>query len=262
MLNNELYYFFAALGFYTRIPYPSWAKFNNDILNKSLKYFPAIGMLIGSIAAISVGVFQLLFPLSISILLSMMLTVYITGAFHEDGFTDSCDGFGGGWTQQQVLTIMKDSRIGAYGTVGIHLLLVLKFMVLYEIGLISLPMLLVSYFNAHIASRFMAVLVIQQHDYVQDHDTSKSKPIAAKKLNIGEMSYSSLFMLLPSLLFYPHFILFIAFPIIYLTQSYLGYFFKQRIGGYTGDALGATQQITEVVFYLSILASLGFTSLA
>ena len=184
----------------------------------------------------------------------MMLTVYITGAFHEDGFTDSCDGFGGGWTKEQVLTIMKDSRIGAYGTVGIILLLGLKLLTLYEIGLISVPILIISYFNAHIASRFMAVLVIQNHDYVQDIDKSKSKPIAAKKLGVGEMVYSGSFMLLASLLFYPHYVLLFAFPILYLTQLYLGWFFKRRIGGYTGDALGATQQITEVMFYLSILA--------
>ncbi|MCV6638957.1 adenosylcobinamide-GDP ribazoletransferase [Candidatus Albibeggiatoa sp. nov. NOAA] len=254
MLKNELYYFFAALGFYTRIPCPSWTKFSNEILNKSLKYFPAIGWLIGFIAAVSILLLQFIFPLSISILLSMILTVYITGAFHEDGFTDSCDGFGGGWTKEQVLTIMKDSRIGAYGTVGIILLLGLKFLALYEIGLISLPILIISYFNAHIASRFMAVLVIQNHDYVQDIDKSKSKPIAARKLSFGEMLYSGFFMLSASLLFYPHYLLFLAFPVIYFTQLYLGQFFKRRIGGYTGDALGATQQITEVIFYLTILA--------
>jgi len=262
MLKNELYYFFAALGFYTRIPCPRWAKFSSEILNKSLKYFPIIGLIIGCIAAGSVWLLDLLFPLSISILLSMMLTVYVTGAFHEDGFTDSCDAFGGGWTKEQVLTIMKDSRIGAYGTVGIILLLMLKLLALYEIGLMSMPILMISYLNAHIASRFMAVLVIQNHDYVQDIDKSKSKPIAAKKLSISEISYSSLCVLLASALFYPNLIFLIAFPIIYLTQWYLGQFFKRRIGGYTGDALGATQQITEVMFYLSILVSLELTSLA
>jgi adenosylcobinamide-GDP ribazoletransferase len=78
--------------------------------------------------------------------------------------------------------------------------------------------------------------------------------MATHRLSFWEMGYSSLFMLLASLLFYPHYWLLFAFPIIYVTQLYLGYYFQKRIGGYTGDCLGATQQVTEVVFYLGILS--------
>jgi len=258
MLKMEMAYFFAALGFYTRLPFPNWAEFNADILNKSLKYFPLIGWIIGGIAIATLLIANLIFPLSISILLSIAATIYATGAFHEDGFTDSCDAFGGGWTKEQVLTIMKDSRIGAYGAVGMMVLLALKGLSLYELGLHSLPILIITYFNAHVASRFMALLMIQTHDYVQDSQKSKSKPVTARRLSLTEMTYSSLFILLPSLFFYPNYLFLLAFLVIYLVKIYLGYYFKKHIGGYTGDALGATQQITEVMFYFSILALYNF----
>ncbi len=248
MLKTEIQHFVAALRFYTRIPCPHWIEHSN----KSLKYFPFIGWIIGGIGVATLLIFHSILPLSVSILLSMAATIYATGAFHEDGFTDTCDAFGGGWTKQQILSIMKDSRIGAYGTVGIIVLLSLKWITLYEIGLYSLPILLITYLNAHIASRFMASLMTQSHKYVQDINKSKSK--AVTELSVGEMLYSSIFMLLAALFFYPYSLLLLAFPIAYITKLYLGYYFNKRIGGYTGDCLGATQQLTEVIFYLGILA--------
>jgi len=254
MLKTEIKYFVAALMFYTRIPCPDFIEHSDKALNKSLKYFPLIGWIIGGIGVATLLIFNSILPLSVSILLSMAATIYASGAFHEDGFTDICDAFGGGWTKEQILTIMKDSRIGAYGTVGIIVLLGLKWITLYEIGLYSLPILLITYLNAHISSRFMASLMIQSYEYVQDIDKSKSKPIVTQKLSLGEMLYSSIFMLLAAALFYPHYLLLLAFPIAYITKLYLGYYFKKRIGGYTGDCLGATQQVSEVMFYLGVLA--------
>lgn len=253
ILVRETQHFIAALQFYTRLPCPPWFEFTHEALNKSRKYFPLIGWIIGGIGVITLLLCHTLLPLSVSVLLSMLATIYATGAFHEDGFTDSCDAFGGGWEKEQVLTIMKDSRIGAYGAVGIIGLLGLKWVALYEIGLYSLPILYATYLNAHVASRFMTSLMIQTHNYVQDSDKSKSKPIAASRLSGWEMGYSSIFMLLASLLFYPHYLLLFAFPIAYLAKLYLSYYFQQRIGGYTGDCLGATQQVSEIMFYLGIL---------
>lgn len=247
MLKTEIEHFVAALRFYTRIP----CLHSIEHSNKSLKYFPLIGWIIGAIGVATLLIFHSILPLSVSILLSMAATIYATGAFHEDGFTDTCDAFGGGWTKQQILTIMKDSCIGAYGTVGIIVLLSLKWITLYEIGLYSVPILLITYLNAHIASRFMASLMVQSHEYVQDINKSKSK--AAIEFSLGEMFYSGIFMLLAALFFYPYYLLLLAFPIAYLAKVYLGYYFNKRIGGYTGDCLGATQQVTEVMFYLGIL---------
>ncbi len=254
-LSQEKDYFLAAVMFFTRLPVPKNINHSDEILNQSRKYFPLIGLLIGCLGAVSVLLLHSILPLSIAVLLSILITVLATGSFHEDGFADCCDGFGGGWQKEQVLTIMKDSRVGTYAVVSLVLLLGLKFFALVELGLISLPLLLATYINGHTLSRLGASLCIQTLDYVQDSDTSKSKPITAQRLSTTNMVYSALFIT-------PVFLFLIAMNIAYILTLIplillflLGnYYFKKRIDGYTGDCLGAMQQVLEVVFYLSVLA--------
>ncbi len=238
--------------FFTRIPCPKWVDHSEECLNKSRKYFPMIGWIVGSIAALSFWSFSFILPLSICIILSMIASVMITGAFHEDGFTDTCDAFGGGWTKEQILTIMKDSRIGAYGVIGMLLLVLLKYFALYEIASKNTLLMIWVLINGHTTSRFIASTFVYTHDYVQDLDKSKSRPIANKRLGISEIIFSCIVTLLPFILF-QSWIYLTVLPITYLSKIYLGYYFKKHIGGYTGDCLGATQQVSEVIFYISIL---------
>ena len=254
-LKKEKDYFLAALMFYTRLPVPKNTAYSENILSQSRKYFPAIGVIIGFIAAISISTLQVLLPLSVATLLSIALTVVITGAFHEDGFADCCDGFGAGWDRTQILTIMKDSRVGSYAVVGLALLFSIKFMALYELGIESSALLFFTYINAHAISRFGASLSIESLDYVQDIDKSKIKPITSMRLPKKDLCFSALFIL-------PSFIcLLVINPIysatlipLFICFFLVNHYFKKRIGGYTGDCLGAMQQILEIVFYLSILA--------
>jgi adenosylcobinamide-GDP ribazoletransferase len=111
---------------------------------------------------------------------------------------------------------------------------------------------LISLINGHVSSRFIASTFVQSHEYVQDLDISKSRPIANSKLSIYEMSYSFLFTILPYFLF-PSVLFLSIFVPAFLSKVYLGYYFHKHIGGYTGDCLGATQQVSEVVLYISIL---------
>ena len=252
MIQKEIRYFFTALMFFTRIPCPPSTDHSEEYLNKSRKYFPLIGWIVGGIAALVFWVSSLIFPVSISIVLSMVVSVLTTGAFHEDGFTDVCDAFGGGWGKAQILTIMKDSRIGAYGVIGMALLLLLKFLALSEMAAYGRELVVVGLICAHAVSRFVASTFVHTHDYVQDLDVSKSKPIASSRLSLAEMAYSLVFALLPFLLFQNPLAL-LALPLTYVSKMYLGYYFKKHIGGYTGDCLGATQQVSEIVFYLSII---------
>mgnify|MGYP006268783597 CR=1 FL=1 len=253
MLRREIEYFFTALMFYTRIPIPAWVRYSDERLNKSRKYFPLIGWIIGGLGAGVFGLAHYLLPLSVSVLLSMAATVYWTGAFHEDGFADTCDAFGGGWTKAQILMIMKDSRVGAFGMVGFLLLFALKFAALYEIALKSAALLPLVLLNGHTLSRFIASTFIQTHDYVQDLDKSKAKPIMTRRLSGGEMAFSAVFVLLAGGLLSPPAFL-VAAALAYGSKVWLGTYFQRHIGGYTGDCLGATQQVSEVVFYLSLLA--------
>lgn len=251
-LRREIEYFFTALMFYTRLPCPSWIGYSEQKLNKSRKYFPLIGWIIGGIGA---GVFwlaQYILPLSVSVLLSMAATVYWTGAFHEDGFADSCDAFGGGWTKAQILTIMKDSRIGAFGMIGFLLLFALKFAALYELAIQATALVPPVLLGGHTLSRFLASVFIQTHEYVQDLDKSKAKPITTQRLSAAEMLFSAVFAA-AALLLLPLPEALLAALAAYGSKVWLARYFQQRIGGYTGDCLGATQQLSEVVFYLSLL---------
>jgi len=129
-IKYEIQVFFTALMFYTRIPCPAWVNHDEEFLNKATRYFPLIGWIVGGLAALTFYGSSFIFSKEVSILFSFAISVLITGAFHEDGFADVCDGFGGGWTKEKILDIMKDSRVGAYGAIGIVLLFLLKFALL------------------------------------------------------------------------------------------------------------------------------------
>ncbi len=107
MIRREIQIFFAALMFFTRIPCPTWVKHSQETLNKASRYFPLIGWIVGAIGASVFWISSLLFPPVLAVLLSMIATILLTGAFHEDGFADVCDGFGGGWTQEEILRIYE-----------------------------------------------------------------------------------------------------------------------------------------------------------
>src|SRR5215213_7826698 len=114
-MKHELRLLFTALQFYTRLPVPRWVGYSETALNQATRYFPLIGWLVGLLAGATWLIGTYLVDAPTGLLLSMMASVLLTGAFHEDGFADVCDGFGGGWTKEKILLIMKDSRLGAYG---------------------------------------------------------------------------------------------------------------------------------------------------
>ncbi|WP_419868328.1 adenosylcobinamide-GDP ribazoletransferase [Chryseobacterium sp. CT-SW4] len=251
-LKNELIYFATALMFFTRIPVPFKVPYSSEIMNRSQKYFAWVGLVVGIINALIFYICTQLFNLEIGIVLMMINSILLTGAFHEDGFTDVCDSFGGGYGKEKILTIMKDSRVGAYGAIGIILLLALKFFGIQALGEVNIINTLYVVVFAHTASRFISGTMIYTHRYVTDIDVSKSKPLANKPLDKKALLVSAL-SVLAVLLFMQdwRFILVLAFA--YLGKLYLGWYFKKYIGGYTGDCLGAVQQVCEVMIYLGTI---------
>lgn len=246
-IGSEIRLFFTALMFFTRLPSPAWVGYSEAYLNQSGRYFPLVGLIVGGIGA---GVFwaaNLIWPASVAIVLSMMATALVTGAIHEDGFADSCDGFGGGWTKDQVLSIMKDSRVGVFGIIGLGLLLALKFFTLANIEVNLLPPLMIA---GHSLSRLAAISFFYTHDYVRQGAQSKSRSIA-QKMPLTSLMVAGVFGLLPLMLLEPPFWL-LVLP-SFIARWLMGRYFVKRIGGYTGDCLGAVQQVTEVVFYLFAL---------
>lgn len=251
-IKKELQIFLTAVMFYTRIPCPKWVDHSEEYLNKATRYFPVIGWIVGSIAALVFIGANYLFSLPVALLLSMAASVLVTGAFHEDGFADVCDGFGGGWTKEKILLIMKDSRVGAYGVIGIILLLSIKIAALYEIACIDTILCCKVLLMAHTCSRFAAVILRKNLEYVRENEDSKAKPIAKQTSN-KDYFIAFMFTLIPLVLFKTVIIFLLFIPVILLV-FYLRYYLKKWIGGYTGDCLGATQQLAEIVIYLSLLA--------
>ena len=271
-MKKQLDIFFTALLFYTRIPCPKNIDHNPEYLNKASRYFPLIGWIVG---VVCFGVYYLaltMFTVEIALILSMIAGILTTGAFHEDGFADVCDGFGGGWAKDKILAIMKDSAIGAYGAVGLVLLFLLKFQSLVQIidkvqkcdtgltmcrgsfqdGILNYSILLL-FVVAHSVSRLAAISIVFTAKYVSEDALSKSKPVA-QRYSWHEVAGAFFFGLLPLVVlsFFQWQLVLSLVPII-ITRFFLVRYFQKWIGGYTGDCLGATQQIVEIVFYLSII---------
>jgi adenosylcobinamide-GDP ribazoletransferase len=175
--------------------------------------------------------------------------VLLTGAFHEDGLADAIDGLGGGWTKEQVLAIMVDSRIGSYGAIGLVLALLTKYQALSYQTVTLIP---ASIIAGHAISRLCAVLVMATQSYVKTE--GKSKPLATQ-LSLVELVMATFFGLLP-LTFLAVKYLLALLPVV-IVWLWFSIKIKRRIGGYTGDCLGAMQQLTEIAFYVGLLASAG-----
>ena len=261
-MKKELRIFFTALMFLTRLPVPKIIDHNPDYLQKAAKYFPMIGWAVGIICGLTFAAGNFL-STPIAAVLCIIAGLVTTGAFHEDGFADVCDGFGGGWTKEKILAIMKDSRLGTFGVAGLIMIFLLKYLLLVQIAMqisnsgdalssfenFFLPPLVIV--AAHTISRWMPLLLIQNYSYVFQEDVSKSKPLASAKLKIPELFFAVLATLVP-FIFLPVYYLVSIVPMI-LASFWLAHFFKKWIGGYTGDCLGAVQQVTEIIFLLSIV---------
>jgi adenosylcobinamide-GDP ribazoletransferase len=250
---KNLEYFFAALRFFTRLPVPAWIGHSAEQLNHAARYFPLVGLIVGGIgAAVTLAAMQF-WPDSIAVLLGMMATLLATGAFHEDGLADMIDGFGGGWTREDVLRIMKDSRIGSYGAIGIGMALLLKFSALTGLAVLPAPTFFALLVAGHGVSRLASTTLIHALDYAREE--GKAKPLATR-LGSGELAFAALCGLAPCLLL-PWAQVIVALGLVALVTLLAARSFVKRIGGYTGDCLGATQQLTEIAFYLGLLCVCG-----
>jgi len=254
-MKKELHIFLTALMFYTRIPCPKNIDHNPYYLNKASRYFPLVGCIVGSVAFTVFYIFNYLGGAEIAIILSMIASVLVTGGFHEDGFADVCDGFGGGWTKEKILTIMKDSAIGAYGAIGLILLLLLKYQGLSQLVPVvpnSNFILFLLFIAGHAISRLAAISIVFTHEYSRDDASSKSKPIA-QSYSWREIVGAVFFGLFPLVLlsYFQWQIMLVLIP-VFVTRFFLARYFQKWIDGYTGDCLGATQQVCEVIFYLTV----------
>lgn len=198
-MNSELRLLLTALQFFTRIPVPASVGHSAEQLDGATRYFPLVGLVVGAIAAAVLTLAALRLPSGVAVLLSMLATVMVTGAFHEDGLADSADGLFGGWTVQDRLRIMKDSRSGVFGVLALILVLGLKFTALCALLALGNAVAVGALLLAHPASRCGAVWVMQRLPYVREDETSRAKPIA-RSVSRTSLVIANLTALLPAAL--------------------------------------------------------------
>jgi adenosylcobinamide-GDP ribazoletransferase len=249
-VKHQLNLFFLALGFFSRIPMPAWIDYSPENLNRASRYFTLVGWLLGGLVALVFLAADTLFSNSISLWLAMVFSLLLTGAFHEDGLADTADGFGGAFAREKKISIMKDSRIGTYGAAALVMVLLGKYLLLIENTQIAIAI-----FIAYALSRTVAASLVFDMRYVADDDGSKSKPLANNQSKTDLIILLATCLPLFFLLYWQKAALIIATLLI--VRYAAKFYFQKQIGGYTGDCLGAVQQISELVIYAVLLIHLG-----
>lgn len=249
MLKNEIKALLTAFLTYSRLRFFTINNITSDIMASSVKYLPYVGLVVGIFSYLVYYIAHFAFSNQTSIIFSMICSIMLTGAFHEDGFADVCDGFGGGWNKEQILRIMKDSSVGAFGAIGLIIILLLKFSLLNDI---NLNIFAVTIISAHTISRFSPIIIVLFFDYSESQNGASKSRFANRSITF----MSSIISIIPAIS-----VSFLYGRLIYLTTILpiiiipfiLGLYFRKKIGGYRGDCLGAVQQISEIVFYMSVI---------
>ena len=279
-LRQFLRHYLLALQFFTRIPVTgrlaAWVGYSPAMLRASAGHFPGVGWLVGGLVAAFTALLLAGLPSGgfaplVAAVWGTAFGVLITGAFHEDGLADVADGLGGSQDRERALLIMKDSRVGAFGAIAVLLVLLAKVSLLALLGSVSSLVLCTALFLAHVVSRTWPLLLIRLMPHVGDLGNgagSKSKPLA------DQISGASLFtafiwcfMALALVAYAQAAIDFIAFDEDVMTLAgalatalaasgvaflLMWRWFWRRLAGFTGDCLGATQQVCELAFYLGL----------
>lgn len=247
----------ATLTFFTRLPFWRITKLEKWHYERVVPFWPLVGWLTGGAMALVVWTAGLTgLSTGTAVVLALASRVLITGALHEDGFADFCDGFGGGTSRQHTLEIMKDSHIGTYGVLGLVIYYLLMWNLLTALlsnGMSPLMLIAADAACKYVSSQITIFLPYARKEYEAKSRTVYAESSAVERiigmvpglapvitLWIYEHSAESITALL-TMLFIPAAAAFILFS-----------FMRRRIGGYTGDCCGATFIITETVFYLSL----------
>ena len=276
-------HYLLAVQFFTRIPVTgalaAWTGYSPAMLRASAAHFPGIGWLVGAVAAGVYGLLLALLPATdfaplVAAVLSTVATVLLTGGFHEDGLADVTDGLGGSHERDRALEIMKDSRVGAFGAMALVLALLGKVALLALLGSVEsalsgaeetpadMPLdgwlVAAALFAAHVVSRTLPLLLIRVLPHVGDAAGSKSKPLADQitltSLGVAFVwAFSALALTSYAL---PAMSLIVACSFSVIALLWMGRMFWRRLQGFTGDCLGATQQVCEIAFYLGLAIAL------
>ncbi|HRO60032.1 MAG TPA: adenosylcobinamide-GDP ribazoletransferase [Burkholderiaceae bacterium] len=257
-LLHELRLFFVALQFLTRLPVPGWVGFEPAWLNRSARHFPLVGTLVGATGAAVAVAAQLVWPPVVAAALAVAATLWLTVAFHEDGLADSFDALLGAAPRDKALAIMKDSRIGSYGAAALLLVLLLRVHLLAELLARDPLLAAAAWVAAHTAGRAGAVALMTLLPYAGDEAHAKARPLAreVRRFDAAFACATGVVLLAVAAACPP------APPASFVAATaglclltlILRNWLRARLGGYTGDTLGAAEQLGEVIVLLAFAA--------
>lgn len=238
-----------AVQFLTRIPVPGWVGHTPEMLSRSVRYYPLVGGLIGLCGGVVFAAASLVLDPLVAAVLAVTATVLVTGAFHEDGLADTWDGVGGGLTRERVLEIMRDSRIGTYGGVALLLSLLLRVAALSMLAPLAGLLALMA---THALARLMIVLVTRHSSYARAEGLAK--PVAE---GIDDRDCAVALVTTLAICVAAGWASLLAFLLAGWAAWLMLRLLLRKVGGYTGDGLGAIEQTAEVVALLVFAAWLG-----
>jgi adenosylcobinamide-GDP ribazoletransferase len=232
----------VAFQFLSRLPVPN-LKFDSESLSRAVKFFPVVGLLIGVAAS---WLQRLLAPHLSRTLMAIVVLIFlvlVTGALHEDGLADAVDGFGGGWTRERMLTIMRDSKIGAYGAIAIALSLMARVLLLSSLPLNRFTPYVVS---AHVLCRWTALPLSY---FVQPARPQEGQGARiARRTSLGSLMIGT-GMTIVIVGFFMRTGGWTPIVVAVVVTALSGFYYWKRLGGVTGDCFGATTQLTEIAVY-------------
>jgi adenosylcobinamide-GDP ribazoletransferase len=251
-VRREVDRLLCAIQLLTRCPTPRVAELAPDWMARSAKYFPVVGQGVGLVCA---GVWLVgwrLWSAPLAALLAIAAGAAVTGAFHEDGLADTADGLGGGRTREQRLAIMKDSRIGVFALLAVGFCLAARVLALANLPITTGVWALIS---AHGAGRLAAVAVMARQSYAGDLAVAKLTP-GPRRVQWTELALACLTCLWP-LFFLGLMPSLVGCTLGAVAATWLAMTAQRQIGGYTGDILGAAEQLFETAFLLGVAAVAG-----
>lgn len=274
-------HYLLAIQFFTRIPVTgrlaAWVGYSPAMLRASAAHFSGVGVVVGGLVAGFSGLLLMASPDSafaplVVAMLGTVLSVMVTGAFHEDGLADIADGLGGSYDRNRALEIMKDSRVGAFGALALVLVVLTKVSLLALIGSVSSAWMVLAIFVAHVVSRTWPLLLIRLMPHVGDAAGSKSKPLADQistrnllvaflwcfgALALAAIAQEAMNVVAADGMAWADFLPVVA-GVVASGAAFLWMWrlLWRRLQGFTGDGLGATQQVCEVAFYLGLALAL------
>ncbi len=259
MIKREAQAFFSAVQFLTRLPTPAWTGWEAGRLDRATPYFTLVGAVIGLICGIVYMLASLLFAPTLAAFITIGTGILLTGGLHEDGLADFADGVGGGRNPERVLAIMKDSRIGAYGVLALILALGMKVTALAVHAPLYGALVLIA---AHTISRAYLFATVKALNYARDEKDAKVPPISRILLrgDIVRVVLFAFIALVPMLALAaverPERLIgaAVALLLAILAMLWVLRLMKTRVGGWTGDTLGAQQQAIETAFLVGASA--------